>query len=436
MQAITTNQLSLFEPSIAPHTLPWKAKELLARIASFHGINPDLRELAKACFLSNSDTYDLSSLKIGLSCRTMPPPDKWGMWQPGVKSVAIATANVQCKIPVPNKPNLADCIEQGTICVKGTPDKGLWQVSEAPAVISAQWAHGIDIKRNSEKGGGAGFAILYRAADGDRFYPTEAPTLRSLATSKGRQGGSGATKIREFNGELYRDRPLLPQEAEALMGWETGSTAEGINAKGDRYALVATHRHKILGNGIVPQEIAEILQGAKQLLSSDRDLTAGFIFAGGGGCTQGAIAAGFAPIWAIEQDKHAAAVYRARFPDAAVYEADVREVDSNSFDRPDCIIWGSPCPDFSIAGKRAGLDADRGALFFEGLRFLRLLKPKMFIFENVAGLLSIDSGRTFQRIIAEFASLGYAGTWQLRNANRHVPQNRQRIFCVGILQDF
>lgn len=163
--------------------------------------------------------------------------------------------------------------------------------------------------------------------------------------------------------------------------------------------------------------------------------TAAFLFAGGGGCTQGAIAAGYSPVWAVEYDKHAAAIYHRRFPQAQLIQADITGLSDEfvqSLPIPDIIVWGSPCPDFSTAGNRAGFTGDRGKLFFEGIRFLRLLQPSYFLFENVEGIITHDSGETFKQVIASFGQVGYMGTWQLRNGNRHVPQNRKRIFCVGV----
>lgn len=419
-------QMLLFDLPVQ-HT--WNPQKLLGKISTFTPINPTLKNLAESCFLANSDSYDFESLRIFSGGTNDASLQKWGIWSDRI----VATTNVQCKAQIAGRRSLKDCLAGNVIPVKGRPDKGLRKVAEAPT-IALPTGFTLDAKRGLD-GGGCGFALLYRAADGDRVYDSESPTLRSLSASEGkRSGGTGATKVREFNGELYHDRPLLPEEAEALMGWPIGCTVEGISKTGDRIAISNTQRHKMLGNGIVSPEITEILEGLKAVLPFDSP-TAGFLFAGGGGCTQGAINAGFNASWAVEYDKYAAAVYRARFPNTALYEADIRELDTGLFFSPDLIIWGSPCPDFSTAGKRAGIEGDRGSLFWEGLRFLRNLKPKAFIFENVAGLLSVDNGQTFPLIIDEFRKLGYCGTWQLRNANRHVPQNRQRIFCVGILQE-
>lgn len=167
----------------------------------------------------------------------------------------------------------------------------------------------------------------------------------------------------------------------------------------------------------------------------ERQPTAAFLFAGGGGDTEGAIAAGYQPLWAVEYDKYAAAVYRRRFPDCQLIQCDITALSDEfvqSLPVPDILVWGSPCPDFSIAGTQSGLEGDRGRLFFEGIRFLRLLQPAFFLFENVEGLLHNRNGETFKKVVGAFGQLGYMGTWQLRNGNRHVPQNRSRVFCVGV----
>jgi DNA (cytosine-5)-methyltransferase 1 len=167
-------------------------------------------------------------------------------------------------------------------------------------------------------------------------------------------------------------------------------------------------------------------------------LTSAHLFAGGGGDTEGAIASGYQPIWAVEHDKYAAAVYRKRFPDVQLICSDITTLSDEFVQHlrvPDILVGGSPCPDFSLAGPRSGFEGTRGILFFEFVRFLRLLQPKAFLFENVQGLLSNDESRTFERVLWEFAQVGYVGAWQLRNGNRHLPQNRPRVFCVGLLRE-
>lgn len=164
-------------------------------------------------------------------------------------------------------------------------------------------------------------------------------------------------------------------------------------------------------------------------------LTSGHLFAGGGGDTEAAITAGYKPIWAVEYDKYAAAVYRHRFPETKLIQSDIGALSNEfiqSLPTPSIIIGGSPCPDFSLAGSRSGIEGNRGQLFFEFIRFLRIKQSPLFLFENVKGLLSSNEGEDFKAVIKSFAEVGYMGSWQLRNGNRHVPQNRERVFIVGV----
>ena len=99
------------------------------------------------------------------------------------------------------------------------------------------------------------------------------------------------------------------------------------------------------------------------------------------------------------------------------------------------ICGGFPCQSFSIAGKRRGFDDTRGTLFFEIARIAAVKRPKYLLLENVPGLLSHDSGRTFATILSTLDELGYDVAWQVLNsANFHVAQSRKRVFIVGFLR--
>ncbi len=104
--------------------------------------------------------------------------------------------------------------------------------------------------------------VVYRSAGGDREYWGNAPTLRSLSNTGGKhQSGSGAVKVRKYESDgSYTQRPMTAKEAEALMGWDEDSTAWGIDTEGNKIPISETQRKKILGNGIVPQEILGILR--------------------------------------------------------------------------------------------------------------------------------------------------------------------------------
>lgn len=140
---------------------------------------------------------------------------------------------------------------------------GVEAALESPALCAGGWQHRSPLHRDKR---GASFAVLYRAASGDRLYHEECPTLRSLSNTGNHQSGSGAYKIREYQGESYLERPINATEAEQLMGWEVGSTAIGINKEGDEVTISQTQRIKMIGNGIIPAEITDILTAIKPML--------------------------------------------------------------------------------------------------------------------------------------------------------------------------
>ena len=120
------------------------------------------------------------------------------------------------------------------------------------------------------------------------------------------------------------------------------------------------------------------------------------------------------------------------------YSNDIRTVDAGSLPDADCWCFGAPCQDFSIAGKRAGLDGDRSSLIREIFRLLEEQKeqdrPKWLIYENVKGMLSSNRGLDYLSILSEMDRLGYDIEWQNINSKWWVPQNRERIYTVGHLR--
>lgn len=103
----------------------------------------------------------------------------------------------------------------------------------------------------------------------------------------------------------------------------------------------------------------------------------------------------------------------------------------------DLFVGGSPCQSFSIMGKRKGLDEARGTLFYEYARLVSEIKPKVFIYENVTGMLNHDGGQTWKVISEIFDDLGYCWKYWVLNAKDYgLPQNRRRIFVVGFRKQY
>ncbi len=98
----------------------------------------------------------------------------------------------------------------------------------------------------------------------------------------------------------------------------------------------------------------------------------------------------------------------------------------------DLLVGGAPCQAFSMVGRRLGFEDARGTLFYEFARVIKESKPKVFIFENVKGLINHDKGKTWQIIYSIFKELGYDVHFRVLNAKDYgIPQHRERIFCVG-----
>jgi DNA (cytosine-5)-methyltransferase 1 len=112
---------------------------------------------------------------------------------------------------------------------------------------------------------------------------------------------------------------------------------------------------------------------------------------------------------------------------------DIRLLDGYDFNKKiDIFVGGSPCQSFSIVGSQKGLDDARGTLFYDYARLIKEIEPKVFIFENVRGLLTHDKGNTWKIIKNIFESLDYYIDYDILNSKDFgIPQNRNRIFVVG-----
>ena len=168
------------------------------------------------------------------------------------------------------------------------------------------------------------------------------------------------------------------------------------------------------------------------------------LFAGAGGLALGIERAGFDTIGLIECDKDASDTLRTNRPEWRVINDDIanisclnlREYFNLHEGELDLLSGGAPCQSFSYAGKRLGLEDARGTLFYHYAKFLEQLKPKMFLFENVRGLLTHDKGRTYKTITDIFEGTGYTIKKKVLNAwDYGVAQKRERLITVGIKKE-
>ena len=133
-----------------------------------------------------------------------------------------------------------------------------------------------------------------------------------------------------------------------------------------------------------------------------------------------------------EIDKYAIKTYEEHFNH--VNYGDATKINAGELPDFDLLVGGFPCQAFSVAGKRLGFNDTRGTLFFDIARILAEKRPRHLVLENVKGLLSHDSGKTFQTIVGVLTDLGYFVEWQVLNSKDFgVPQNRERVFIVGHL---
>jgi DNA (cytosine-5)-methyltransferase 1 len=156
------------------------------------------------------------------------------------------------------------------------------------------------------------------------------------------------------------------------------------------------------------------------------------LFSGIGGFHLGFERAGYkVTSFFSEIDKHAIAVYKHQFKNST-YVGSVTDLRGSDLPTIDLLTFGSPCQDFSLAGKRKGMEGERSSLILEAIRLIKECRPRVFIWENVKGTFSSNAGEDFAAILQEFAHIGgYRLEWQLLNTSWFLPQNRERIYLVG-----
>ena len=159
------------------------------------------------------------------------------------------------------------------------------------------------------------------------------------------------------------------------------------------------------------------------------------LFSGAGGLDLGFKKVGFKTVWANEFDKTIWDTFSHNFSENILDTRNMKDISSSEIPDADGIIGGPPCQSWSEAGKRLGIEDNRGQLFYEYIRVLKDKKPKFFLAENVSGILQLKHSKAFSNIIKEFEKVGYDVSYQLLNANNYgVPQDRPRVFIIGYLK--
>lgn len=188
-------------------------------------------------------------------------------------------------------------------------------------------------------------------------------------------------------------------------------------------------------------EVKAMLQSnweAESAVTPVRQFNSIELFAGGGGLALGMSLAGFHHVLLNEFETAACKTLKTNKPEWNVIEGDVRHIDFTPLrGKIDFLSGGFPCQAFSYAGKGAGFNDTRGTLFFELARAVKEIQPKVFMGENVKGLISHENGRTFETIKNTIAELGYTLVEPrvLRAIMYQVPQKRERLILIAIRND-
>lgn len=200
-------------------------------------------------------------------------------------------------------------------------------------------------------------------------------------------------------------------------------------------------------NGLPPlrQVIAEVNHDFHY---ADDALTSFDLFSGCGGLTKGFSMAGIRSVFASDIDENCEKTFSINFPDVPFLRKDVTQITKAEVDRltgdviPDIIIGGPPCQGFSLANKRRNKVADdpRNRLFYGFVKFINWYSPRVFVMENVKGLLSMKGGVVIETIMDEFRHAGDYGGYNVASqvllaSDYGVPQNRERVIIIGIRRD-
>ena len=166
-------------------------------------------------------------------------------------------------------------------------------------------------------------------------------------------------------------------------------------------------------------------------------------FAGCGGSSLGYQMAGFKELLAVEWDNNAVETFKLNFPDVPVYHGDIAKLSGDECMKLagiekgalDVLDGSPPCQGFSTAGKRK-FDDPRNSLFKEYARLLEELQPKVFVMENVTGMIKGVMKQAYLQIIKTLRECGYKAKGQVMNAMYYnVPQSRERVIIIGVRED-
>jgi len=166
------------------------------------------------------------------------------------------------------------------------------------------------------------------------------------------------------------------------------------------------------------------------------------LFCGCGGISEGYALAGFDIAGGIDFNEYATITFQHNFKKAKVHNIDITTFPDSQIEEEygdvDVIVGGPPCQGFSSANRwQKEMEDPRNKLFFEYIRFVQKIHPKVIMIENVRGLLTRDNGYAIERIKEILGAEEYNITYQVLDASEYgVPQNRKRAIIVGVRKDY
>lgn len=261
----------------------------------------------------------------------------------------------------------------------------------------------------------------------------------------GNRKGAGRKSISDCEKKKNRNLYLTDSEYESIANQKI----EGVTSFSQKCSKLIEIGIKNINNSnnSIDLKQKEIPNPVRQLTLSDLDLsqeepflnnsklTFIDLFAGIGGIRKGFEDKNTKCVFSSEWDKYAAITYKANYDE--IPYGDITKISEDDIPEHDVLLAGFPCQPFSNIGKRQGFAHEtQGTLFFDILRILKKRKPKMFLLENVKGLLTNDSGNTFKVIIENLKNLQYSVFYKVLDAqNFGLPQRRERIVIVGFRKD-
>jgi DNA (cytosine-5)-methyltransferase 1 len=195
--------------------------------------------------------------------------------------------------------------------------------------------------------------------------------------------------------------------------------------------------HNLSNNNISQEENITIQNNNTTETTSTNNYTFIEVCAGAGGLSAGLIKSGFTPVLLNDNNKDCCNTLKHNHPNINVICNSMDKIDySHYINKIDLLTGGVPCQSFSQAGLRKGLEDPRGNLMIKFVEILNIIKPKIFMIENVKGLLSHDEGKTILKIIETLNKNNlYNISYKCLDASNYdVPQKRERVFIIGVLK--